>query len=232
MRAAFSYLLMGAALAFPLAGCPALEPLSGDLILGKEDYFPFKSGITWVYTVTGDGGPYEATMSLINVRTEDGADVGDYVSSFRASASVVATRSMPIRRSAAAIQFDQQEPLLKLPVKVNDSWSAKATSDLGVFSPAQDPLIYVLGTQNLEVVQPDGSKKTSACVRVDLKGLGLDAGGAADTTKVRSPLLKRWYAPGIGVARQVMTLPPVLEEGREVGVPPVVWELISITKPE
>ncbi len=241
MRAATEYFLIGAILAGTTAGCDALNDLSGDLLL-KEDYFPFVDGASWVYNVTGDGDPYQATMSLASVTGEVGDETGDFIVWYRIPASQVGTgsetvitpsklasRSTGIQLTKTAIQFAEQAPLLKFPVKVGDSWSANATSDVGVFEAVQDPKIYVLGTQKFEVVQTDGAIKNSACVRVDLKTLGLTEAGLADNTKPRSPILKRWYAPGVGLARQILTIPPASEDAE---VTTVTWDLTSVTIPK
>ena len=71
MRAAFTSFLLGTALAFPLAGCAALDVLSGDLILNKT-WFPFLDGSTWEYNVrNADGEVGTASIALTGVTMGD-----------------------------------------------------------------------------------------------------------------------------------------------------------------
>lgn len=201
--------------AFALGGCPALDALSGDLVLDK-DYFPFKNDLKWVYQVTRDGTPLgTATMSLSGVATQVEGGVETGTGSLKLelpnpeSASPSARVEIwEIRKTAGAIQLEGQQPLMKLPIRVGDSWSAGATSDVVAIQAPMDPQVVVVGTQRVEFTWK-GEKVSSPSVRIDLKAFGLNENGEADTSKLRSPVLRRWFVAGVGLVRQTSTLAPL-----------------------
>lgn len=209
MRAFLSYAAAGIAVGFALGGCPALDALSGDLVL-RGDFFPLVDQAQWVYEVTKDGSAVgTASLTLTDVKTTDEGVTGEGTLTLVVplEAGGNATIGYEIRKTAESVQLSGQQPLIKLPVRLGDSWTAGATSDIVNVQAAQEPQVAVVGTQRVDFTF-GGEKVSSPSVRVDLKAFGLTEEGEADTSKLRSSILRRWFVAGVGMVRMTSGLAP------------------------
>jgi hypothetical protein len=185
----------------------ALRPLGQSLLapLTEASYFPLKAGTKWHYQMVNyKGEKEERTHQIVKIEQIDGQPLARLEGSSRGdlvtTEHLSSTAKGVFRHRFNGIDVIPPLCLLKFPIKLGESWESALK-----IGQERGRAICRVGAE--EVAVPAGHYKTITAQISVFDQLG--------STQVET---RYWFAPGIGVVKQTVVIPPPREYVGFVGV--------------